>query len=152
MKEMLERLAARKCWCDDEEFMVEDYAAGNVEDAYDGGCDDGKSLLARNLLVSFKLDEVSQLNDQIAALKAERELWKDRAVAVASHLDYEVLCGDIQQWVKQFRAGNQRQAEKIKRLLEGLKGLANHVVGEGGDSDNMRQEAQDIINQEEEKA
>ena len=99
-----------------------------------------------------KLDEVSQLNDQIAALKAERELWKDRAVAVASHLDYEVLCGDIQQWVKQFRAGNQRQAEKIKRLLEGLKGLANHVVGEGGDSDNMRQEAQDIINQEEEKA
>ena len=57
-----------------------------------------------------------ELLNEITALKADRDLWKDRAVVVAAHLDYEVLCGDIQQWVKQFRADNQRQAEKIAAL------------------------------------
>lgn len=53
MKEKLEKLAAKKCWCDDEEFMVDDYAAGNIDDAYCGGADDGEVLLARALLDEF---------------------------------------------------------------------------------------------------
>lgn len=47
---MLERLAARKCWCDDKEFMVDDYASGNVDHAYSGGAADGETILARKLL------------------------------------------------------------------------------------------------------
>jgi hypothetical protein len=53
MKAMLEKLAARKCWCDDDEFMVDDYAGGNMDDAYSGGADDGGALLARSLLKRF---------------------------------------------------------------------------------------------------
>lgn len=71
--------------------------------------------------------------EEIAALKADRDLWKDRAVVVAAHLDYEVLCGDIQQWVKQFRTNNQRQAEEIKRL-NGLLAEFVYVESHGEDA------------------
>lgn len=53
MKEMLEKLAARTCWCDDDEFMADDYAGGNIDDAYYGGSDDGEAILARRLLKQF---------------------------------------------------------------------------------------------------
>ena len=53
MKAMLEKLAARKCWCDSDEFMVDDWAGGNVDDEYSGGADDGEALLARDLLAQF---------------------------------------------------------------------------------------------------
>lgn len=46
----LKKIAVRKCWCDDPEFLVADYAAGNIDDAYYGGADDGESLLARFIL------------------------------------------------------------------------------------------------------
>lgn len=53
MKAHLTALAARKCWSDDKEFMVDDYAGGNIADAYSGGADDGETLLARSLLEKF---------------------------------------------------------------------------------------------------
>jgi hypothetical protein len=53
MKEMLEQLAKRQCWCDDEDFCVDDYAGGNINDAYENGLDDGETLLARALLKKF---------------------------------------------------------------------------------------------------
>lgn len=53
MREKLEKLAARKCWCDNDGFMVDDYAGGNIDDAYDGGSYDGEALLARKLLKEF---------------------------------------------------------------------------------------------------
>jgi hypothetical protein len=56
MKTMLEKIAARDCWCDDEEFMADDYAGGNIDDAYNGGSDDGEALLARSLLKLFAND------------------------------------------------------------------------------------------------
>ena len=46
-------LAKKKCWCDDEDFMVDDYAGGNIDDAYSGGIEDGEILLARKLLNEF---------------------------------------------------------------------------------------------------
>lgn len=54
MKAMLEKLATRSCWCDDEDFMVHDYAGGNIDDAYYGGYSDGESELARLLLSMIK--------------------------------------------------------------------------------------------------
>ena len=53
MKMMLEELAAQTCWCDDEDFVVDDYAGGNVDDAYSGGNRDGEVELARSLLQKF---------------------------------------------------------------------------------------------------
>ena len=51
VKNMLTKLAERECWCDDNDFMIDDYAGGNVDDAYYGGSNDGETLLARELLV-----------------------------------------------------------------------------------------------------
>lgn len=53
MKEKLKKLAARKCWIDDEDFCVCDYCGSNYDDAYSGGCSDGEALLARDLLEEF---------------------------------------------------------------------------------------------------
>lgn len=53
IKEYLMVLANHKCWSDNEDFMVYDYAAGNIDDAYNGGVDDGEIMLARSLLDTF---------------------------------------------------------------------------------------------------
>jgi hypothetical protein len=53
LKEKLIKLSEKKCWCDDKDFMVYDYAAGNIDDAYYGGSDDGEVLLAREILKDF---------------------------------------------------------------------------------------------------
>jgi hypothetical protein len=53
MKAKLEKLASRECWSDDEDFMVDDYAGGNIDDAYYGGNADGEAGLARALLAEF---------------------------------------------------------------------------------------------------
>lgn len=53
MKRMLEVLAKRKCWCDSEDFIPDDYAAGNIDDAYEGGFNDGQASLAKILLKEF---------------------------------------------------------------------------------------------------
>jgi len=50
MKDKLTKLAGRECWSDDENFMVDDYAGGNFDDAYSGGVEDGEASLARELL------------------------------------------------------------------------------------------------------
>ena len=54
LKTKLEKLARRKCWADDEDFMIDDYAGGNIDDAYYGGCDDGEAFLAREVLEYLK--------------------------------------------------------------------------------------------------
>ena len=56
--EMIERLkvlAKRKCWsdeaCNDGDcFCVDDFAAGNIDDAYFGGVADGETDIARAVL------------------------------------------------------------------------------------------------------
>lgn len=48
--EKLVDCARRKCWADDPEFMVDDYAAGNIDDAYFGGNEDGYAQCARDTL------------------------------------------------------------------------------------------------------
>lgn len=46
----LKELASRKCWCDDIEIIVNDFAGGNIDDAYSGGFEDGQAKLAEELL------------------------------------------------------------------------------------------------------
>lgn len=52
----LQSLASQKCWSDNEEFMVNDYAGGNLNDAFSGGVAEGEIQLARDLL-----DELEKL-------------------------------------------------------------------------------------------
>lgn len=52
LKQKLLKVASRECWSDDPGFMnyIDDYAGGNVDDAYYGGTEDGQAQLARELL------------------------------------------------------------------------------------------------------
>lgn len=64
LMERLKELAKRKCWadelnpCDDGSIVVDDFAGGNVDDAYSGGYESGEILLARDVLddlgISYK--------------------------------------------------------------------------------------------------
>lgn len=62
MKALLEKLASRECWSDDDDFNPYDYCGGNYDDAYYGGCEDGEAQLARRLLQEFgdKQDQVGE--------------------------------------------------------------------------------------------
>ena len=49
--EYLHAVAGRDCWCDDKEWEgPQDYAGGNIDDAYAGGVLDGGAVLAREIL------------------------------------------------------------------------------------------------------
>ncbi len=50
IKEMLITYAKQKAWTEDEDFEVDDYAAGNIDDAFWGGVSDGKTMLARDII------------------------------------------------------------------------------------------------------
>lgn len=51
---LLTEIANRACTLDDPDFMVDDYAGGNVDDAYQCGYEHGEIMLARELLKQFK--------------------------------------------------------------------------------------------------
>lgn len=54
----LEELAAKKAWGDDDEtLVVDDYAGGNIDDAFEGGFNAGRIDLARELLAVLKPKE-----------------------------------------------------------------------------------------------
>lgn len=53
MKEMLEELAKRHCWDDDDDFNPMDQSEGFYDDTYYRGQEDGKTILVRNLLSEF---------------------------------------------------------------------------------------------------
>ncbi len=53
LKAELEAMAKKECWCDADDFMVDDYAGGNMDDAYAGGSSDGEIGLARYLLDKY---------------------------------------------------------------------------------------------------
>jgi len=57
MRVKLTEIAARRCWSDGDTdkdpFIVDDYAGGNIDDAYEGGVRDGATGLAREFLAEF---------------------------------------------------------------------------------------------------
>ena len=46
----IKKVAERRCWSDDPNFLIDDYAAGNEDDAYYGGEQAGEVQFARTLL------------------------------------------------------------------------------------------------------
>jgi hypothetical protein len=54
IKEMLEKLAKRKCWSDTEDFNPMDMSGGNFDDAYFGGHADGQAELAQDILAMLE--------------------------------------------------------------------------------------------------
>lgn len=62
----LEKLAKKNCWGDrmekDEGVYIDDFAGGNVDDAYQGGVDTGETWLARDILPFIKEIEDVALN------------------------------------------------------------------------------------------
>lgn len=57
IKEKLLEIAKDEGWYNDsEDFNVDDYAGGNIDDAYCGGFRDGQINLARELLELLKND------------------------------------------------------------------------------------------------
>ena len=50
LKELLENIAKRETWLDDEDFNPYDFSGGNYDDAYFSGREDGRTELARELL------------------------------------------------------------------------------------------------------
>jgi hypothetical protein len=54
--EKLKTVAASKCWADVENLAVDDYAGGNIDDAYDGGERAGYVQLAREVLENIGID------------------------------------------------------------------------------------------------
>lgn len=57
LKEYLQTLATQVAWDDDEDFIADDYAGGNQDDAFYGGQRSGEILLARELLEKYFKDE-----------------------------------------------------------------------------------------------
>jgi hypothetical protein len=53
LREYLETLAKKSISSDDDEFNAYDDSGGNFDDAYNMGCEDGETLLARELLAKF---------------------------------------------------------------------------------------------------
>lgn len=57
IKAMLEPVAGKSTWDDrmeeDEDVYVDDFAGGNIDDAYSGGCHSGRVDLAREILGEF---------------------------------------------------------------------------------------------------
>ena len=87
LKSRLDWLAARKCWADDDNFSVEDYAGGNLDDAYAGGERDGETLLARNLLAEFcaEVSTPAVEAQQIAIAERENHLKLIAHLSAALH-------------------------------------------------------------------
>jgi hypothetical protein len=56
LKTQLIKLAKETVWSDDPEFLVCDYAAGNIDDAYYGGYHSGATELARTILKELKIE------------------------------------------------------------------------------------------------
>jgi hypothetical protein len=57
--ERLKKAAKRQCWTEDEESedaIINDYAGGNIDDAYQGGVEDGETYLAREILTHLKIE------------------------------------------------------------------------------------------------
>ncbi len=53
--EIITPLATKEVWSDRfDEIIVDDYAGGNIDDAFYGGQDDGETQLARRLLEAIK--------------------------------------------------------------------------------------------------
>jgi hypothetical protein len=53
MKAELLKTANEEAWDDNEGFIPDDYASGNIDDAFEGGRDAGEISMARRILKTY---------------------------------------------------------------------------------------------------
>lgn len=68
---MLKELANKKAWTDDEDVNIDDYAGGNIDDAYYGGERAGKINLAREILDALDINYEEKIKSD--ELEKEKE-------------------------------------------------------------------------------
>lgn len=54
--EELKEIALQQAWDDDEDFMADDYAGGNIDDAFYGGHRSGRIDMAREVLINLGIE------------------------------------------------------------------------------------------------
>ena len=61
----LKKLAERRTWADglDNETIVDDFAGGNIDDAYYGGESSGETSLARSILTDLGIEFMIEVDD-----------------------------------------------------------------------------------------
>ncbi len=61
----LKKLAERRTWADglDNETIVDDFAGGNIDDAYYGGESSGETSLARSILTDLGVEFMIEVDD-----------------------------------------------------------------------------------------
>jgi len=50
----IKEMAEKKARLDNDDFNINDWSGGNIDDAYSMGCDDGEILFARELLAMIE--------------------------------------------------------------------------------------------------
>ncbi len=96
----LEKLAKKNCWDDrmekDEGGYIDDFAGGNVDDAYQGGMDTGETWLARDILPVIKDIEDVALNGLLNRLLVptmimEMDSDSDRQMTTEERVEWSLL-------------------------------------------------------------
>ena len=64
IEKALRELAGRHRWTDNDDFDPCGMSGGKYDDAYYGGCDDGETTLARELLEKFFGNAVLEANQE----------------------------------------------------------------------------------------
>lgn len=60
----IKEIAEQRCWSDDPEFLVDDYAGGNEDDAYYGGERAGEVQFARTVLDALGVEYTIEADDE----------------------------------------------------------------------------------------
>lgn len=110
-KEYLEKLAADEAWCDDDNFLVDDFAGGNEDDAYHGGYRDGQIKLAREILECARI----ALSEELKTLVKEFFAYLDTVEESDSGHEFRPL---------QFTCCRSTMTPKVEACLERMKELA----------------------------
>lgn len=67
-KKKFDKLVATACeTCavlDDADFVPDDYAGGNIDDAWDGGFTDGETSMCREILVAAGMGDLIEVVDE----------------------------------------------------------------------------------------
>lgn len=62
--EKIKKIAEERCWADDPDFLVDDYAGGNEDDAYYGGERAGEIQFARTVLDAIGVEYTVENDDE----------------------------------------------------------------------------------------
>jgi hypothetical protein len=93
--ERLRKLAAEEPHIGSEDFCPDDFAGGNIDDAWQGGMSDGEKCLASEILPDVEaLKKSHDLLAHALAVYADRAQWEDLVTGIGAYpgnaIDYGV--------------------------------------------------------------